>query len=169
MQKSKHTSQSPGSSLAAALGGGPLANIPLSMHSEMMAIRSALSLSAHDSASSARSTAWCKKSCFKLSGVNKRKSQLQIIREYVKAVCSEAESTDGRTDTQNEYSGPTQGDEWRFEAATSGLVQAEPQCSQRAQEGRGEEGGREEGAEKAWEKMSSRPRSVRISLSRSVS
>src|SRR5271170_7109781 len=53
-QKPKHT-QAPLKLLGtSSFGGGHLTNSPLSMHSEMMAVRSALSLSAHDSGSSAR-------------------------------------------------------------------------------------------------------------------
>jgi deoxycytidylate deaminase len=56
-QKPKHTQSSLKLPGTPTFSGGHLANSPLSMHSEMMAIHSALSLSAHDSGFSARSTA----------------------------------------------------------------------------------------------------------------
>jgi hypothetical protein len=66
-------------------GGGRLASTPLSMHSEMMAIHSALSASS-TLASSAVSS---KKSCSKLSSDSKRKTRLRrdVIKSYVEAVC----------------------------------------------------------------------------------
>jgi hypothetical protein len=67
-------------------------NAPLSMHSEMMAIQSALSLSSGAQASqkSARSAKWLQKPCFKLSSVSKRKARLQGLKAYVEAVCIES-------------------------------------------------------------------------------
>lgn len=67
-------------------------NVPLSMHSEMMAIQSALSLSsgALSSQTSARSAKWLQKPNSKLSGMSKRKTRLRNIQVYVKAVCEEA-------------------------------------------------------------------------------
>jgi hypothetical protein len=70
------------------MGGGPHANTPLSMHSEMMAIHSALSASG-TSASTALS---CQKPCSKLSGGSKRKARLRrdALKTYVNAVCQAA-------------------------------------------------------------------------------
>ncbi|EAT84318.2 hypothetical protein SNOG_08042 [Parastagonospora nodorum SN15] len=66
-------------------GGGKLANTPLSMHSEMMAIQSALS-----AASCAAFTAVSsQKPCFKLSGDSKCKARLrrEAVKLYVETVC----------------------------------------------------------------------------------
>ena len=46
------------SELPRAYGGGSHINMALSVHSEMMAIRFALSLSSHPSGASARSSVW---------------------------------------------------------------------------------------------------------------
>ncbi|KAF2500494.1 hypothetical protein BU16DRAFT_614235 [Lophium mytilinum] len=70
------------------MGGGSHANTPLSMHSEMMAIHSALS-SSSTMASSALSS---QKPCFKLSGGSKRKARLRRdgLKAYVERVCLDA-------------------------------------------------------------------------------
>ncbi|KAF2814211.1 uncharacterized protein BDZ99DRAFT_567877 [Mytilinidion resinicola] len=70
------------------MGGGSHANTPLSMHSEMMAIHSALS-SSSTMASSALSS---QKPCFKLSGDSKRKARLRKdgLKAYVERVCLNA-------------------------------------------------------------------------------
>lgn len=64
------------------------------MHSEMMAIQNALSLSsgAQSYQTSARSAQWLQKPCFKLSSHPKRKARLRGLKAYVEAVCTEAES-----------------------------------------------------------------------------
>ena len=150
-QSSKHAGTTP-------FGGGHLANSPLSMHSEMMAIRSALSLSAHDSGSSARSTAWCEIPSFKLPASSKRKQRLQRINEYVKAVCDEAKHAGGRMDLYSEA--VEHGDESRFEPATCGLRQVQQLRPQQNQGGRigepGSEEGKGKGEEEAGEDYSSR-------------
>ncbi|KAF1921126.1 hypothetical protein BDU57DRAFT_439618 [Ampelomyces quisqualis] len=66
-------------------GGGKLANTPLSMHSEMMAIQSALA-AAGSVVSGAVSS---QKPCFKLSGDDKRKARLRrdAIKLYVETIC----------------------------------------------------------------------------------
>lgn len=56
-----------------AMGGGNLPNAPLSMHSEMMAIHSALCAST----TVASMVVSCQKPCFQLSGGSKRKSRAQ--------------------------------------------------------------------------------------------
>jgi deoxycytidylate deaminase len=72
--------------------GGYHVNAPLSMHSEMMAIRSALSLSsgALSYQMSARSAQWLQKPCFKLSGAPKQKARLRGLKAYLQAVCEES-------------------------------------------------------------------------------
>jgi len=66
-------------------GGGHLANIPLSMHSEMMAVHSALS--AYSKLSSSAFS--YQKPCFKLPGDSKRKTRLrqQALERYVEKLC----------------------------------------------------------------------------------
>jgi deoxycytidylate deaminase len=134
-QKPKHTQASPKLLDTSSFSGGHLSNGPLSMHSEMMAICSALSLSAHDSGSSARSTALCKKPSFKLPASGNRKLRLQRLSEYADTVCEEAEHARGRIDPCSEAF--VQVDNGRFEPATCGLEQVQQQCPQRTQ-GRGE-------------------------------
>ncbi|KAL8724284.1 MAG: hypothetical protein Q9166_008031 [cf. Caloplaca sp. 2 TL-2023] len=73
-------------------GGGSLANTPLSMHSEMMAINSALSLSSTIACQgTGRSTQWLQKPCFKLPSRSKRQSRLQLLKAYADAICHSAE------------------------------------------------------------------------------
>ncbi|KAL9055569.1 MAG: hypothetical protein Q9162_003466 [Coniocarpon cinnabarinum] len=93
-------------------GGGHLANTPLSMHSEMMAIQDALSAT---TASSSRTFAW-KQPCFKLSGDSKRKARLRRanLEQYVERVCRAA---------LGDEAGPAQSSEWRFEGGASGRSQ----------------------------------------------
>jgi hypothetical protein len=69
-------------------GGGKLVNTPLSMHSEMVAIQSALS-AATCTASSAMSS---QKLCYKLSGNSRRKARLrrEAIKLYVETVCKQS-------------------------------------------------------------------------------
>jgi len=58
-------------------GGGHMANMPLTIHSEMMAIKSALSLSNALGNGSARGVQWIQKPrSFKLQGRGKRQLQL---------------------------------------------------------------------------------------------
>src|SRR4051794_29476726 len=116
IQKPKHSQASLKLLSTSSFGGGHLANSPLSMHSEMMAIRSALSLSAHDSGSSARSTALCEKPSFKLSASGQRKLRLRRLSEYVNTVCEEAEHAGGRINLYSETF--VQADKGRFEPAT---------------------------------------------------
>ncbi|KAI7711321.1 hypothetical protein KC322_g4117, partial [Hortaea werneckii] len=74
-----------------ARGGGQRSNTPLTMHSEMMAIHSALAAS-----STLSSTAFaCEKPCFKLPSGDKRKARLraEVLKRYVNAVCETAAST----------------------------------------------------------------------------
>jgi hypothetical protein len=78
-----------------SMGCGHNSNAPLSMHSEMMAIRSALSLSSgtHASQTSARSSKCFQKPCFTLPGDSKkRKLRAKALKAYAQAVCFEAEA-----------------------------------------------------------------------------
>lgn len=67
------------------MGGGPLANTPLTMHSEMMAISSALS----SSSTLAATTVSPIKPCYKLPGDTKRKRELRrgAVAAFVDRVC----------------------------------------------------------------------------------
>lgn len=85
-------------------GHGYMPNKPLSMHSEMMAIQSALSLSsgASSSQASARSAKWLQKPCFSIPGDSKtRKARAQGLRAYAKAVYEDA----GSASTSKVYRG----------------------------------------------------------------
>lgn len=76
-----------------SMGCGHNANAPLSMHSEMMAIRSALSLSSGtlSSQTSARSAKCFEKPCFKLPGDSKkRKNRARVLEAYAAAACAQA-------------------------------------------------------------------------------
>ena len=94
-------------------GGGCLANTPLSMHSEMMAINSALSLSSTIGCQgSARTTQWLQKPCFKLSSRSKRQARLQRLKAYADAVCGEQTT---ETFAASERRGVSQVQQSRFE------------------------------------------------------
>jgi deoxycytidylate deaminase len=94
-------------------GGGSLANTPLSMHSEMMAIHSALSASS----TMASSTVSSQKPYFKLSSDSKRKARLRrdAIKSYVEVVCKAALAQSAA----EQRSGSASVQQWRFEGATS--------------------------------------------------
>jgi len=110
-------------------GGGCLANTPLSMHSEMMAINSALSLSSTIACQgSARSTQWLQKPCFKLPSRSKRQARLQRLTAYADAVCEEV--TAGLT--VSERRGMSQVQQSRFEPC-SDLLQGTLQGGQSQQ------------------------------------
>ncbi|ERF70792.1 hypothetical protein EPUS_08350 [Endocarpon pusillum Z07020] len=61
-----------------ACGGRADAHMALSMHAEMMAIRSALSLSSHPSGASARSNAWYETPCFRSPGLESARQQRRL-------------------------------------------------------------------------------------------
>jgi deoxycytidylate deaminase len=109
-------------------GGRKLANTPLSMHSEMMAIHSALSASS-TLASRAVSS---EKPCFKLSGSSKRELRLrrEAVESYVKAVCEAAlaQSTAGSCHAQSDVQ------EWRVEYPSSGSNESESGVSCQGEE-----------------------------------
>ncbi|KAJ4377852.1 hypothetical protein N0V83_000682 [Neocucurbitaria cava] len=119
-------------------GGGKLANTSLSMHSEMMAIHSALTASS-TMASSAMSY---QKPCFKLLGDSKRKARLRrdAINSYVEAVCKAALNQS----TAKQSYGQSQVQEWRFEGSTPRPRYTEPRVSgQTEPRGRGTSGGQQ--------------------------
>jgi deoxycytidylate deaminase len=95
------------------VGGGKLANTPLSMHSEMMAIHSALSASSTQASNVVSS----EKPRFKLPGDSKQKSRLrrEALQSYVEVVCQSAlaQSTAASCHTQSDVQ------EWLFETGTS--------------------------------------------------
>lgn len=97
-------------------GGGHHANARLSMHSEMMAINSALT----SSSALAANTVSHVKPRFKLPGDSKRKRELrrQTLAAYVRAVCLEAACGAG-AQSQVQCAGKAQDVEWRFEPAAS--------------------------------------------------
>lgn len=94
-------------------GGGHHANGCLSMHSEMMAINSALAASSRLAASTASHI----KPCFKLSGRHTKHHLLRgnhAVKSYVERVCLEAMGSEVQRGT-----GAPSGQEWRFEAGAS--------------------------------------------------
>ncbi|KAK1828994.1 hypothetical protein QBC39DRAFT_311950 [Podospora conica] len=119
-------------------GGGHHANVCLSMHSEMMAIHSALA----SSSTLAASTASHIKPCFKLSGRHAKPGRLLrtggssggAIKSYVESVCLEAMGSGVQRDT-----GAPQDQEWRFEAGASGRDDASEQQDQSQSESESEQ------------------------------
>lgn len=77
----------------AGMGGGPHANIPLTMHSEMMAIQNALAVSS----TSAHRAQSFEKPCWKLPSDSKRKLRLrrEVLTSYVQQVCEDAIAIQG--------------------------------------------------------------------------
>lgn len=101
---------------AVGTGGGTLANTPLSMHSEMMAINSALSLSSAIACQgTARSTQWLEKPCFKLPSRSKRQIRLQHLKAYADAVYRNTEEQN----STSERRGGSHVQQYRFESAAS--------------------------------------------------
>ncbi len=96
-----------------AIGGGAHANAPLSMHSEMMAVHSALS----QSGTLACSAASHQKPCFKLPGGSKHKARLRTerIRAHVEEICRDALAQSGAASC----GGQRQVQQWRFEGSSS--------------------------------------------------
>ena len=92
-QKDKPQQQTTFTPFEATSGGEHNANVPLSIHSEMMAVHSALAAS-----STLSSTAFAReKSCFKLPRSDKRKARLrrEVLASYVKAVCEVTQGSAG--------------------------------------------------------------------------
>lgn len=94
-----------------AMGGGYRASVPLSMHSEMMAIHSAIARSSTLNATAVSSV----KPSFKLPGSSKRKAKLrqEALKAYVKLVCCAA------LDQQQQQSGENQSGAGRREGKYS--------------------------------------------------
>ena len=110
------------------LGGVCLANSPLSMHSEMMAIQSALSLSSNTASyGSARSSSLLQKpGLFKLWSRGKRELRLRNLKSYVDAVCDEALAAKAtKTAAGMQFSGKQRVQPSRFEPSASQCCQAE--------------------------------------------
>lgn len=106
-------------------GGGHQANVCFSMHSEMMAIHSALA----SSSTLAASTASHIKPCFKLPGRRAKPGRLLrtggvggALKSYVESVCLEAMGSEVQRGT-----GAAPNDAWRFEAGASGRDDATEQ------------------------------------------
>ncbi|KAK3066222.1 hypothetical protein LTR53_017520 [Teratosphaeriaceae sp. CCFEE 6253] len=102
-------------------GGGHLANVPLSMHSEMMAIHSALAGSATLS-----STALAReKPCFKVPRSDKRKARLraEVLKRYVEAVCGTAAQGTAKLQgrNNNKVEDEEEDAEWEAERELSAL------------------------------------------------
>ena len=114
------------------MGGGKLANAPLSMHSEMMAIHSALSASSTLAFSAVSS----EEPCSKVSGDSKRESRLrrEAIKSYVQSVCEAAlaaQSTAGKCRGQSDVQ------EWRFGGSASRSINKSRVSGQREERVRG--------------------------------
>jgi hypothetical protein len=158
-------------------GCGPSANVNLSMHSEMMAIRSALSLSSGtlSSQTSARAAKCFEKPCFKLPGDSKkRKARARGLKAYAAAVCTEA----GASSTAKAYGGKFSIQKSGFEPGSSQPgFQGEQQQVQRQGGGQRVSGGdrvrglehmekcRETPTEEVWVRVLSEWVSVRGELS----
>jgi hypothetical protein len=130
METRQRTSTPPGLTPFERLGGGGghLANVCFSMHSEMMAIHSALA----SSSTLAASTASHIKPCFKLPGRHAKPGRLLrtgggggTLKFYVESVCLEAMRSEVQRGT-----GAAPGHACRFEAGTSGRDSASEQQHQ---------------------------------------
>ena len=148
-----------GQNHAVGAGGGSLANTPLSMHSEMMAINSALSLSSAIACQgTARSTQWLQKPCFKLPSRSKRQTRLQHLKAYADAVCPDEEQK-----TTSERRGKSHVQQSRFETSAAQTVAALSEgLLQR-------EGGGGEGGEERVETSEHRPQQCPPSCSNQLS
>jgi deoxycytidylate deaminase len=128
--RSKHNQQDAGTFTPfESIGDGHNANMLLSLHSEMMAIQSALSLSSGtlSSQTSARATKSWQKPCFSLSGDSKkRKARARALKAYVEAVCAEAAASGTGKASGGKFSIQKQG----FEPDTSqpGFQVQQRQC-----------------------------------------
>lgn len=119
-------------------GATSLLNTPLSMHSEMMAISSALSLSAAIACQgTARSAQWLEKPCFKLPSRSKRQSRLLHLKAYTKDICRAAEEQA----TLSERRGESHVQQSCFEASASRFSPTLSETMLQRGRGRGEERG----------------------------
>ena len=173
--KSKHSDQAEenvftdlASTDTSELGGVGVANSPLSMHSEMMAIQSALSLSSNAASyGSARSSALLEKpGLFKLSSRGKRALRLRNLKSYVDALCDEALAAKvSKTATGMRCSGEQHVQPSRYEPSASQCRHSENQEVQRG----GEEGGEGEECTAIYsEKCSIRPEEASVCSSSRV-
>ena len=124
------------------LGGGCLANSPLSMHSEMMAIQSALSLSGSTTAYGSARSSWLmqKPGSYKLPGRGKRQLHLRNLKAYVETVCEAAPlETMGNS---RQSAGTMHGVKAQDQGSSFGL--SESQCGQGGAGSQLAEGGEEE-------------------------
>jgi deoxycytidylate deaminase len=116
------------------MGGGPRANLPLSMHAEMMAIHSALARSSTLASTAVSSI----KPSFKLPGHSKRKARLrnEALKAYVKCVCIEViqQQSEKHFSVATGYNGRTEVQEWSFEASSNQPSQAGPEWTQRGRD-----------------------------------
>ena len=137
---------------ALGTGGGSLANTPLSMHSEMMAINSALSLSSAIACQgTARSTQWLQKPCYKLPSRSKRQTRLQHLKAYADAVYPDEEEQK----TTSERHGKSHVQESRF--GTSAVQIAAALWAGPLQRGEGGGGGGEEHVETSEHRLQQCP------------
>ena len=125
-------------------GGGCLANSPLSMHSDMMTIQSALSLSSNTASyGSVRSSRLLQKpGLSKLSSRGKRESRLRNLKSYVDTICDEALAAQAsKTVAGMQYRSESHVQASQFEPSTSQCGQAEQPGLQKQQGGGGEREG----------------------------
>ncbi|TID24943.1 hypothetical protein E6O75_ATG04148 [Venturia nashicola] len=151
-----------------AMGGGHRANVPLSMHSEMMAIHSAIARSSTLTAIAVSSV----KPSFKLPGNSKRTAKLrhEALKAYVKLVCCAAldqqQQLGARQSGAQRREGKYSVQEWRFETSASESEQGVQQQEQR-QGGceRGEECGEIEPSEEQEKESSHAEEGVHVAQS----
>lgn len=132
--KPKHNSKfKPVEAVSGNCGGGHHANASLSMHSEMMAINSALA----SSSALAAGTAQHIKPCYKLHGDSKRKRVLrrEALAAYVRKVCFDT-ATGAEAKQQQQCGGASSGGECYFDPATYqlGFLLSGGACSEAAAE-----------------------------------
>jgi deoxycytidylate deaminase len=155
-----------------SMGNGHNANTPLSLHSEMMAIQSALSLSSGtlSSQTSARSAKYYQKPCFSLSGDSKkRKARARGLKAYAEAVFAEATETG----TVSSYSGKFSIQKQGFEPGSSqpGAREEQQQVRQRGggQCVSGGQGGRGFEHMQKYREIPTEEEAVRVSVSEQYS
>ena len=148
------------------LGRGGLANSPLSMHSEMMAIQSALSLSSNTASygSARSSTLMQKPGSHKLPGRGKRQLRLRILNEYVDTICGEAIAA--KVQTAKQSASMQRGGEAQVRGSRFGSFA--PRCGQGEESGLQQQGERER-AVSHKKQYCVRPQEVSVCSSASVS
>jgi len=119
------------------MSGGHHVKVPMSMHSEMMAIHSALARSSTLAVTASSSV----RPHFRLSGISKRKARLpnEALKAYVEFVCCAAlEQQQGKKKSSTELrKGKSSVQEWHFEASASqpGQVGGEQQGKEGRRQG----------------------------------